>query len=124
MPESLFSITGVFKNGLPMYGSSVALMPIIMAVIQYYQNKMTIKDPNQKAMIYFMPIFMLVLFNNFPAGVVMYWTFQSGLSLIQQIVTEKFKKEKNITNTGRMENDNTVAAIATANGKGALGLLE
>ncbi len=101
MPESLFSITGVFKNGLPMYGSSVALMPIIMAVIQYYQNKMTIKDPNQKAMIYFMPIFMLVLFNNFPAGVVMYWTFQSGLSLIQQIVTEKFKKEKNITNTGK-----------------------
>lgn len=92
MPESLFSITAIFKNGLPMYGSSVALMPIIMAVIQYYQNKMTIKDPNQKAMIYFMPIFMLVLFNNFPAGVVLYWTFQSGLALIQQVITEKTKK--------------------------------
>lgn len=92
MPESLFSITAIFKNGLPMYGSSVALMPIIMAVIQYYQNKMTIKDPNQKAMIYFMPIFMLVLFNNFPAGVVLYWTFQSGLALIQQVITEKAKK--------------------------------
>ncbi len=94
MPESLFSITGIFKNGIPMYGTSVALMPILMAVIQYYQNKMTIKDPNQKAMIYFMPIFMLVLFNNFPAGVVLYWTFQSGLALIQQIITEKTKKKE------------------------------
>jgi len=93
MPESLFSLNGIFKNGLPLYGSNVALMPIIMAVIQYYQNKMTIKDPNQKAMIYFMPIFMLVLFNNFPAGVVLYWTFQSGLALIQQIITEKMKNE-------------------------------
>ena len=93
MPESLFSITGIFKNGLPLYGTSVALMPIIMAVIQYYQNKMTIKDPNQKAMVYFMPIFMLVLFNNFPAGVVLYWTFQSSLALIQQIMTDKMKKE-------------------------------
>jgi YidC/Oxa1 family membrane protein insertase len=93
MPESLFSLNGIFKNGIPLYGSNVALMPIIMAVIQYYQNKMTIKDPNQKAMIYFMPVFMLVLFNNFPAGVVLYWTFQSGLALIQQIITEKMKKE-------------------------------
>lgn len=93
MPESLISLTGIFKDGLPLYGTSIALMPILMAVIQYYQNKMTIKDPNQKAMIYFMPIFMLVLFNNFPAGVVLYWTFQSGLALIQQIVTDKMKKE-------------------------------
>jgi len=93
MPESIFSITGIFKNGLPLYGSSVALMPIIMAIIQYYQNKITIKDPNQKAMIYFMPIFMLVLFNNFPAGVVLYWTFQSGLALIQQILTDKVKND-------------------------------
>lgn len=101
MPESLISLTGIFKNGLPMYGTSIALMPIIMAVIQYYQNKMTIKDPNQKAMIYFMPIFMLVLFNNFPAGVVLYWTAQSGLALIQQIVTEKMKKDINSGKSGK-----------------------
>lgn len=101
MPESLISLTGIFKNGLPMYGTSIALMPILMAVIQYYQNKMTIKDPNQKAMIYFMPIFMLVLFNNFPAGVVLYWTAQSGLALIQQIVTEKMKKDINSGKLGK-----------------------
>lgn len=98
-PETLISLKGILENGIPMYGSSIALMPILMAVIQYYQSKMTIKDPNQKAMIYFMPIFMLVLFNNFPAGVVMYWTFQSGLGLVQQFFTDKSNKKIEIENT-------------------------
>lgn len=103
-PETLISLKGIFQNGLPMYGSSIALMPILMAVIQYYQSKMTIKDPNQKAMIYFMPIFMLVLFNNFPAGVVLYWTFQSGLGLVQQIITDRktiITKEVSKRDTGK-----------------------
>jgi DNA-directed RNA polymerase specialized sigma24 family protein len=30
-----------------------------MAVLTFIQNKMTIKDPNQKAMIYFMPVFIV-----------------------------------------------------------------
>jgi YidC/Oxa1 family membrane protein insertase len=89
-PETLFSLTKFFPDGLPWYGSSVALMPIVMAVITFFQNKMTIKDPNQKMMIYFMPIFMLVLFNNFPAGLVYYWTLSSGLTLIQQYFTTKY----------------------------------
>ena len=54
---------------------------------------MTIKDPNQKAMIYFMPVFMLVLFNNFPAGLVLYWTASSALGLLQQYYIEKKNKK-------------------------------
>ena len=53
---------------------------------------MTIKDPNQKMMIYFMPIFMLVLFNNFPSGLVLYWTCQVLLGLVQQYYTDKRKE--------------------------------
>jgi YidC/Oxa1 family membrane protein insertase len=60
-----------------------------MAILTFFQNKMTIKDPNQKAMIYFMPIFMLVLFNNFPAGLVFYWTFSNALGILQQYVLNK-----------------------------------
>jgi len=50
---------------------------------------MTIKDPNQKMMIYFMPIFMLALFNNFASGLVLYWTLSSGLGLLQQYFLNK-----------------------------------
>jgi YidC/Oxa1 family membrane protein insertase len=81
-------------SAIPMYGDNIAIMPLIMAVLTFYQNKMTMKDPNQKAMIYIMPIFMLALFNSFPSGLVLYWTFSSALALAQQLVTEKLKNKK------------------------------
>lgn len=89
-PEVLFDFGQWIPGGIPFYGSNFALMPIIMAVLTFFQNKMTIgKDPNQQMMIWFMPIFMLVLFNQFPSGLVLYWTLQSGLGLIQQYFTNK-----------------------------------
>jgi YidC/Oxa1 family membrane protein insertase len=87
-PEVLFGIPFT----IPFYGSNVALLPIVMAVLTYFQNKATIKDPNQKAMIYFMPVMMLVLFNNFPAGLVLYWTFSSALQLVQQRLIDRGKR--------------------------------
>lgn len=86
-PEVLFRLP--FE--IPMYGSNFALVPVVMAGLTFVQNKMTMKDPNQKAMVYFMPIFMLVLFNSFPAGLVMYWTFSSALGLVQQYVINRSK---------------------------------
>ena len=77
---------------IPFYGSNIALLPIIMAVLMYFQNKATIKDPNQKMMIYFMPIMMLVLFNNFPSGLVLYFTFSTALQVLQQFIMDKKKK--------------------------------
>ncbi len=91
--EVLFSLDKIVPNGIPMYGSNVALLPIVNAVLTFFSQKMTIKDPNQKAMIYFMPIFMLVIFNSFSSGLVLYWTFQSALQLIQQLLINKKNKE-------------------------------
>ncbi|MDR2577746.1 MAG: membrane protein insertase YidC [Chitinispirillales bacterium] len=80
-PEALFYLPG---NGLPIYGANVALMPIIMAALTFFQQRQMMQDPNQKAMLYMMPIIMLVMFNSFPAGVVFYWTVSSALGLVQQ----------------------------------------
>lgn len=91
--EVLFSLDKILPNGIPMYGSNVALLPIINAVLTFFSQKMTIKDPNQKAMIYFMPLFMLVIFNSFSSGLVLYWTFQSALQLLQQLLINKKNKE-------------------------------
>ncbi len=89
-PEVLLSL----PFSIPLYGSNIALLPIIMAILTYFQNKATMKDPNQKAMVYIMPMVMLLFFNNFPSGVVLYWTFQSGLQIIQQWLLEKGKRKK------------------------------
>jgi len=79
-PEALFYLPFT----LPLYGNNVALMPIIMATLTFFQQKAVIQDPNQKAIVYIMPPLMLVMFNSFPAGVVFYWTMSSALSLAQQ----------------------------------------
>ena len=80
LPEALFTL----PFALPIYGSNVGLMPIVMAALTFFQQKQAIQDPNQKAMIYMMPVIMLVMFNGFPAGVVFYWTMSSAFSLAQQ----------------------------------------
>jgi len=79
-PEALFNL----PFSIPLYGTNVALMPILMAALTFFQQKQAMQDPNQKAMVYMMPIIMLVMFNGFPAGVVFYWTLSSAFGLVQQ----------------------------------------
>jgi len=69
---------------LPMYGDQFNLLPILMAVSMIFQSKMTMKDPKQKAMIYIMPLFLLLLFNQFPSGLNLYYTMFNVLTIIQQ----------------------------------------
>jgi len=93
-PEMIFQLPFT----IPMYGDNFAILPIIMAVLTYFQNKMTIKDPNQKAMVYFMPPFMLVLFNSFSSGLVLYWTLSSVFAIIQQVILDKQLKKPDVKN--------------------------
>jgi YidC/Oxa1 family membrane protein insertase len=58
---------------LPMIGTGVCALPIIMGVTSFFQSKMTMTDPNQKAMMYMMPVMMTVIFFSFPSGLVLYW---------------------------------------------------
>jgi YidC/Oxa1 family membrane protein insertase len=60
------------------------ILPVIMAVTMFWQQKMTIKDPKQMAMVYLMPILFFFLFKSFPAGLTLYWTFFNILSLAEQ----------------------------------------
>ena len=69
---------------LPLYGDHVTVLPLLMGVSTFFQSKTTITDPNQKMMLYFMPIFLTLMFNNFPAGLTLYYTLFNVLSLIQQ----------------------------------------
>jgi len=92
-PENVFNLASIIPGGIPFYGTHVAVMPILMAILTFFQNKMTIKDPNQKAMVYIMPIFMLVIFNNFSSGIVLYWTFSSALGILQQFLLDRSKKK-------------------------------
>ena len=88
LPEIMFTL----PFSLPMYGANVGLLPIIMSVTMFWQMKdMAGADPNQKMMKWFMPIFLLVLFNNFASGLILYYTIGNVFRMAQQ----KFIKKDN-----------------------------
>ena len=69
---------------VPMYGAHVAVLPLVMAVTQFFMSKRTTTDPNQKFMLYLMPVFMLVIFNNLPSGLTFYYTLFNLLAIVEQ----------------------------------------
>ena len=78
--EALFTL----PVSLPFYGNEFNLLPVLMALTMFFQSKMTMQDPKQKSMVYFMPLFMLVLFNRFPSGLNLYYTLFNLLTIVQQ----------------------------------------
>jgi YidC/Oxa1 family membrane protein insertase len=59
------------------------VLPIIMAVAMFWQQKISIKDPKQAMLVYFMPVLFFFFFFRFPAGLTLYWTVFNILSLIE-----------------------------------------
>jgi len=60
------------------------ILPILMSVSMFFQQKMTIKDPRQKMLVYIMPGMFFFFFMSFPAGLTLYWTVYNILSVGEQ----------------------------------------
>ncbi len=65
------------------------ILPLAMGVSFYLQSRTTMTDPNQKAMLYMMPVMMVILFANFSAGLTLYWLVFNLLSWAQQELLKK-----------------------------------
>lgn len=90
-PDVIFNLP--FK--IPIFGiTQVAGLATLMGITMFIQQKMTITDPKQKAMVYFMPILMTLLFFSFPSGLNLYYFTFNLLSIIQQWYETKIKAKK------------------------------
>ena len=71
---------------LPVYGGHIAVLPLIMGVTMFLQQKMmpTQASGQQKFMSYFMTGFFILLFNNFPSGLNLYYTLFNVFTILQQ----------------------------------------
>lgn len=75
-------------------GFPVNILPLLMAITMFFQMKMTpspITDNAQKRIFQAMPFIFLIFCYNFPAGLVLYWTVQNLLTIVQQMITSKMK---------------------------------
>ena len=64
----------------------MGLWPLIMGVTMYLQQKMNPPppDPVQAKMFQFMPIIFTFMMAKFPAGLIIYWSWNNFLSICQQ----------------------------------------
>lgn len=67
------------------------ILPLIMGATQYVMMKLnpTPPDPMQAKIMQLMPIMFTFLFMWFPAGLVLYWTINNTVSMIQQYLITK-----------------------------------
>ena len=79
-PDTIYQL----PFSLPFFGNFVNILPIVMGVTMFFQQKMTMKDPKQKAMVYFMPIFFTLIFNSFPSELNLYYALFNVFSIAQQ----------------------------------------
>ncbi|MDI6740276.1 MAG: membrane protein insertase YidC [Candidatus Edwardsbacteria bacterium] len=73
---------------LPLFGwEAIGLLPVLMGIAMFFQQKMTTVDPKMKMMVYLMPAMMVFIFMNMPAGLVLYWLVNNILSIGEQYLT-------------------------------------
>ena len=81
-PDTIFHL----PFSIPIYGSHVAVLPLIMGFSMFFQQKMTSAniDKNHKPMMYMMTGFFFLIFNSFPSGLNLYYAASNFLNIIQQ----------------------------------------
>lgn len=65
------------------------ILPLLMSLTQFIQQKMSTKDPKQMGMVYIMPVVFFFIFMSFPSGLVLYWTTFNIFTIITQYFWEK-----------------------------------
>ena len=69
---------------VPLLGNFISGLTLAMGITMFVQQKQTVTDPTQKAMVWMMPIMMTVMFNHFPSGLNLYYFVFNLLSISQQ----------------------------------------
>ena len=90
-PTNVFTLFGLIPwdpTALPAFGHflHLGIWPLIMGVSMFFQMKMNPEpaDPVQKQMFSWMPVIFTFMLGTFPAGLVIYWTWNNTLTVLQQ----------------------------------------
>ena len=86
IPDVIYSL----PFHLPIFGvKDISGLAVFMGITMFVQQKMSVKDPRQKMMIWMMPIMWVLLFMSFPSGLNLYYTTFNILAIGQQMYINK-----------------------------------
>ena len=81
----------------PPHALAIGAWPVIYCVTMFVQQKMQppMPDPVQQRMMLFMPIMFTFMMGSFPAGLVIYWSWNNTLTISQQwFITRRLKQKQ------------------------------
>ncbi|MEK7699354.1 MAG: YidC/Oxa1 family membrane protein insertase, partial [Planctomycetota bacterium] len=89
-----------FPFTLPLIGSALNILPLIMTAASFAQTKLTPKaisaDPQaqaQQKMMSYMPIMFAFILYNMPSGLTVYWTTSTIFSIIESVLLRRSVKK-------------------------------
>jgi YidC/Oxa1 family membrane protein insertase len=84
-PTSVFNLFGLLPLTLPAF-LHIGVWPLLMGATMLLQQKLNPQpaDPVQAKVMMLLPAMFIFLFSTFPAGLVIYWTWNNLLSIAQQ----------------------------------------
>ncbi len=90
-PTSVFNLFGLLPYMPPAFLPHLGVWPLIMGVTMFMQMRMnpTPPDPTQAMIFTWMPFVFMFMMAGFPAGLVIYWSWNNTLSVVQQSVIMK-----------------------------------
>jgi YidC/Oxa1 family membrane protein insertase len=96
-PTTIFNLFGLIPWDPPSF-MIIGVWPILMGLTMWIQQKLNPAppDPIQARIFMFFPFFITILLSQFAAGLVIYWTTNNLLSIIQQwIITRRVNVKTN-----------------------------
>jgi YidC/Oxa1 family membrane protein insertase len=86
-PTSIFNLFGLLPYAVPEF-LLIGVWPLLMGLTMFVQMKLNPApaDPIQQKIFTWMPVLFTFLLATFPAGLVIYWTWNNSLSILQQWV--------------------------------------
>jgi YidC/Oxa1 family membrane protein insertase len=84
-PTSLFNLFGLLPFTPPSF-LMIGVLPLLMGITMWVQMRLNPAppDPIQAQIFNWMPLFFTFLLASFPAGLVLYWSWNNFLSILQQ----------------------------------------
>ncbi len=92
LPDTIFTLPATWAV---VGGWNLNILPLLMVASQIGYQKFTTMttDPQQKMMMYILPVMFIFIFWSMPSGVTLYWTIQNVLSMVWQLASNRFSSD-------------------------------
>ncbi|MEG8947817.1 membrane protein insertase YidC [Rosettibacter firmus] len=89
-PDKIYKLP--FK--IPLFNIDIVSgLALLLGITMFIQQKQSVKDPSQKALVYIMPVMFTLMFMGFPSGLNLYYFMFNLLSIAQQYYINKKKDD-------------------------------